>query len=120
MARNTPEELIAVLETELNGTQVTPYLTSAGVYVNAALAGAALSEEVLKEIELWLAAHLLASSRERMARKEGAGGAYIEYAGEYGEGLKSTPYGHMALMLDSSGTLAAAGKKAIKFTAIKE
>lgn len=97
---------------------VNSYILGANSMVNTVLAGKTLSDELLKEIERWLSAHLIAVTRERMASKEGAGGAFIEYAGNYGEGLKSTSYGQTVLVLDSTGSFAAVGRKQVQFTAI--
>ena len=66
-----------------------------------------MGDAVIEEIEKWIAAHMVTITRERVAREEGAGGAYIKYAGEWGAGLASTSYGQMAINLDTSNTLQA-------------
>ena len=77
-----------------------------------------LSASRLKEVERWLTAHLISITKERVGTKERLGDAEITYAGEFGEGLKATPYGQMVLQLDSTGELANTGKKRITFKAI--
>lgn len=99
------EEVIAIMDTSLEETVVEPYCDSANVFVNAALGTKGLTEIILKEIEKWIAAHMIAISKERQARDEGAGTAYIKYAGEWKMGLQQTSYGQMAIALDTSGTL---------------
>jgi hypothetical protein len=42
-----------------------------------------------------------------LSKEEGAGGAYIKFAGDWGRGLDGTSHGQMAVMLDTTGTLAA-------------
>jgi hypothetical protein len=111
--RVTATEVKEIINTSLTDAQVTPYITSANVYVNARLVNTTLAEDTLKEIERWMTAHMIAVTRERMAESEEAGGAKIVYVGEFGEGLKSTSYGQMCISLDTSGLLAAEGKKKI-------
>jgi hypothetical protein len=61
---------------------------------------------------------MITVTRERMAKKEGAGGASIEYVGNYGEGLSSTPYGQMVMILDTTGAMASLALKQVKITSI--
>jgi len=78
-----------------------------------------VSADIEEEVEKYVAAHLLASLRERMAQKEGAGGAEITYMGISGDGLKSTPYGQMALVIDTTGVLRTLGHRRLVTKAIK-
>jgi hypothetical protein len=116
--RVTENDVKAILDnTTLSTSQITPYITSANTLVNTALGTG--TTDILFEIERWLAAHLIACTRERQAKKEEAGGAKIEYTGIYQEGLHSTTYGQMVLTLDTSGTLVSLMGKSAKITAIK-
>jgi hypothetical protein len=118
-ARVTAKEVRAILDnTELSDPQIGYYITSANTLVNSVLGLG--TTDILKEIERWFTAHMIACTRERMAIKEGAGGASITYTGKYEEGLKSTPYGQMVLTLDTTGLMAAQdGKKVASIYAIK-
>ena len=108
MARTTIDLLKDILDdTELSDPILTSYITGANTFVTGVLSGEGLSTALLAEIERWIAAHMIASTRERMAEKEGAGGAEIKYTGKWGKGLRSTSYGQMAIGLDTSGTLEA-------------
>jgi hypothetical protein len=108
MARTNVNDLKQILdETSLGYSILSAYINSANVFVTAALTGKGLSDAVLTEIEKWMAAHMITVTRERVAKEEGAGGAYIKYAGEWGAGLASTSYGQMAINLDTSNTLQA-------------
>jgi hypothetical protein len=101
------------------------FLTSANVIVNDKLSGGVSgksppSDPMLKQIELYLAAHLLTLTTEKGALiREKMGQSEDEMADIYSAGLQSTRFGQMALMLDSSGTLAqmdisgSAGGKAV-------
>jgi len=113
MARVTAAEVKEVINTSLTEVQVIPYITSANVYVTERLGSSTLSTDTLKEIERWFTAHMIAITRERVAKSEEAGGAKVEYVGEFGEGLKSTPYGQMCVSLDTTGLLIQEGKKKV-------
>ena len=105
--RVTATEVKAIMDgVTLADSVIDSYITGANIVVTDNLGISGLSIGMLKEIERWLSAHLVAITRERQAKKEGAGGASIEYTGEWGSGLKSTSYGQMALALDSTGVLA--------------
>ena len=82
MARTTIDLLKDILDdTELSDPILTSYITGANTFVTGVLSGEGLSTALLAEIERWIAAHMIASTRERMAEKEGAGGAEIKYTG---------------------------------------
>ena len=104
--RATEEEVLEVMpaNTSLTEDTILPFITSANVFVTDLLTDV-LSTTILKEIEKWLAAHMATVVRERLSKEAGAGGAYIKYAGEWGQELASTQYGQMVLMLDTSNTL---------------
>ena len=118
MARVTATEVKQILDdSELDDTIVDAFIKGANALVNQSLGTG--TSDLLTEIERWIAAHLIASTRERQAKKEGAGGASIEYTGVYGSNLALTSYGQMALTLDTTGVLASLGGKSAKITAIK-
>lgn len=121
MLRTTPQEVRAIMpEMDITDEIILSYITGANSLVTHILSETSLpSITLLVEIEKWLAAHMIASTRERMARKEGAGGAFIEYAGEFTTGLKATSYGQMVLMLDSTGLMSSLGGKAASIRAVQ-
>jgi len=117
--RTTNVQVKQILDnTALTGTQIDSYIVSANALVNAALGTG--TDDILTQIEMWLTAHMIASTRERMAASEEAGGAKIEYIGTFGERLDSTPYGQMVRMLDTTGRMAKLGLREIGIIAIKE
>ena len=118
MARVTVTEVKQILDDSLlSDSIVGAYITGSNTLVNSVLGTG--ETDLLKQIEMWLTAHMISCTRERMAKKEGAGGASIEYTGQYGENLSSTPYGQMVLVLDVSGEMAALSGKKASITAIK-
>lgn len=102
--RTTVTEVRALITTSLTDAGVTAYITAANNFVTAHLDGL-LDDDLLAEIERWVAAHMIAGTQERMAKKEEAGTAKVEYLGEAKMGLYATFYGQTAVSLDSSGTL---------------
>jgi hypothetical protein len=119
MARTTAAEVIEIMDTDLSVAQVGPYVTAANIMVTAALGTSGLGSDVLKEIERWVAAHMIASSKERQAIDEKAGPASIKYAGQYGANLASTSYGQMAMTLDTTNTLASLGGRQASIRAVE-
>ena len=110
-ARVTPEEVIAIMENQdLDEDVVASFILGANALVNSVF-GDTDATALTKEIERWLTAHLIATTVERMAEREGAGGASITYTGKYGENLSSSPYGQMVLTLDQSGKMVGLGKQ---------
>ena len=115
--RVTATEVKEILnDSTLSDTIVDAYILGANSLVNSALGTG--DTALLKEIERWMAAHMIASTRERMAQEEGAGGAYIKYLGTGGQELSSTPYGQMVLTLDTTGAMASLGLKKASIRAV--
>lgn len=116
--RVAPEEVKAIMDNvTVPSIDMDTYILGANTLVNTALGTG--DSPILKEIERWLAAHLIAITRERMALKEEAGTAKITYIGEYGKGLNSTPYGQMVMILDLTGKMANLMLKTASIYAIK-
>lgn len=115
--RTTADKVKEISDTSLGDTAIEAYIAVASeIVTNNVTCG--LTEAVLTEIERWLTAHLIASTKERQAHKEKLGLAEITYNGVFGAGLKSTSYGQTVLMLDTCGALANMGKKAVSIKAI--
>jgi len=100
-----------VFSTALTETEISPYLKTASLVVDTYLAGEGMSATLLREIELYLAAHFAAFVRDRPAVEEIIDEAEIRYpANSLGKNLDATPYGQIAKSLDSSGKLNAIGE----------
>ena len=111
MARVTEQDVLDIMDNTLDEDEISAHLLSANVFVTATLGDKGLSDEVLAEIERWTTAHMVASTKDRVSKEEGAGGAYIKWAGFWGKNFESTQYGQTALLLDTSGTLVALQKE---------
>jgi hypothetical protein len=107
--RTTIAEVRALIVTTLLDAGVTAYITAANNFVTTHLDGL-LDDDLLAEIERWIAAHYIAGTQERMAKREEAGTAKVEYVGDTEMGLNGTFYGQTAISLDSTNTLAQVSK----------
>jgi hypothetical protein len=106
--RVSDADVKAIFPTAMN-TQ--PFITTASVYVDTYLAGTGTPEGVLREIELYLAAHFACCADPR-ATDIGDGDTRVRLQrGQDGTGLASTQYGQAALALDGTGTLRALGTR---------
>lgn len=115
--RVTPEEVKEIFTTDRE-SEIVPFIRTANVVVNHFLVGKkGLAEPLLKEIELYLAAHFL-SLDDRQENFVWIGEARARFGGQFGFGLDFTSHGQQAKILDSSGTLASLGKMAASFTVI--
>jgi len=116
--RTTATEVKQIMdEIDLLDAQIDPYITASNIMVNQVM-GTTTDTDLLGEIERWLAAHMITITRDRLAKKEEAGGAKIEYVGVYGMALESTQYGQMVIALDTTGAFAALSKKPASLKAI--
>ena len=109
MPRTNVIDVRKIITTGLVDDEVTAYISSATVFVDDYLGDSALSEATLTEIEKWVTAHFIASTRSRQLSEGEAGPVKASYQGKTGMGLYSTHYGQNAISLDSSGTLADIG-----------
>ena len=82
-------------------------IDTANVLVDDQLLGKGLSTVLLKQIELYLAAHFasIMYTDGTLATQE-IGEARERYHNIYKQGLQSTRYGQQAILLDTTGTLA--------------
>lgn len=119
MARTSVSEVKNIIPTNLSDSEIQSYIDTATALVDASLAGK-LSDTILEQIEKWLTAHLISTTRLRQLKSGKAGPASAEYFGKDGMGLNSSTYGQQAIFLDSTGTLArqSEGKPSAKLEAL--
>ena len=104
------ENLKNIIDPELSDTIVEAYINSATRLIDTAFTDGVLGEEILTEIEMWLAAHMIASTREQQTAEAKAGQTSVKYQGQTGLGLDSTMYGQTVKILDTTQRLADLGK----------
>jgi hypothetical protein len=90
-----------------DSTDFSSFITTADLIVTETLANSGLSDARKKQIELYLAAHFAALTKERGQVTFSKNGEASEYYGfKSTEGLGLTRYGMQAVALDTSGILA--------------
>lgn len=109
MARTTEAAVLTLMMSPAGVTEamVTPRLNTANAMVTNYLADEITDDDdLLEDIEKYLAAHLVAMSpKAREAQSERAGEVGATYMGKVDLGLNFTTYGMMAIAMDTSGTL---------------
>lgn len=116
--RTTASAVKDIMDTELTDTRIDAFITSASDLVDRLLADD-YEDPTLEQLELWLTAHLIASTIERQAIQEIAGPVEQKFSDVFGQNLSSTTYGQVVASLDTSGKLANLGKRKIIFKAVK-
>ena len=103
MARTSDIEVAQLLDTEKDLGWAVEVATE---IVDEHLVGSGLSDNLLRRIEMFIAAHLgeMAETNGAITR-ESLGAASASYANIYGEGFRATRWGQQALALDYTGTL---------------
>lgn len=123
MARTTATDVKQIMDNcSLSDAVIDAYIVAANALVTEVLGDdGTLSSTLKEEIEKWLTAHMVASTRWRTATEEKVGDVSVKYAGKFGENLLSTPYGQMVQQLDVTGKLSSdVGKKVAYLHATKQ
>ena len=131
-ARVTYDEVMEIMDNcNLSSTVVETYINAAHLFLNSLFnitdsddlsssSGSEAVTDIYKEIERWFTAHMIASTRFRIALMEQVGDVKVEYVGKFGLGLDSTPYGQMVKTLDTSGKMAVLDKKKASIFAVPQ
>ena len=109
-----------ILETEVSDDDLVAYVTSASVFVDNLFSAAGLDDSLLTELEKWICAHFVASTRTQQLQEAKAGPVEFRAQGKTGMGFESTHYGQTAISLDPTGLLkdASLGTRPIVFHAV--
>jgi hypothetical protein len=121
MARVTTAEVKSIMDNcTVSDTIVSTFILSSDELITKIFGVQTSTEDLMiKEIERWLTAHMIASTISRTTSIEKLGDASVTYTGKWGEKLSSTPYGQMVLLLDTSGLFANLGKANATIYAVK-
>jgi hypothetical protein len=112
MARVTESQVRSVAG-EPSSVDASSAISVANLIVDEELYDTTLSNDRLTMIELYLSAHFLVlTTREGPMAAQALGDATERYHNIYQAGLMSTRFGQQAVLLDSTGTLAAIAAKA--------
>jgi trans-2-enoyl-CoA reductase len=103
--RVTSDEVKVIYDTTLTDTQIDAFINTANIVVNKNLEDEITDDDLLKEIELYLAAHFC-SMRDQRVSSNSVRSVSESYQYRLGLRLEVTMYGQQALILDNTGTLA--------------
>ena len=119
--RVTAAEVKAIMpDVSILDATVTLYIAAGSLIIDSVF-GSTNVDALTKEIEKWFIAHMINSSQQGKVVEEKLGDASVRYhdwKGE-GEGLNSTVYGRMVLLLDTLGLMSNMGKRSASIYAIK-
>lgn len=118
--RVTATEVLEIMDNcTVEESVVDSIIIAANAIIDKVFEGdATVGTTLLKEMERWLTAHMIASTLSRMASVEKLGEAEITYTGKWGEKLNSTPYGQVVLTMDPTGKMAKAGRAGASIYAV--
>lgn len=112
----TPDDVKNIFQSTLKDESLAFFIEAGTNLSNEIFGSSDYSEDRMKQITLFLIAHLASTMSPRMQSETFEGYRY-QVQGKFGEGLKSTAYGQTALMLDTDKVLETLGKQSIKFSA---
>lgn len=106
--RTTAAKVRAIIDTlpDLSDSGFAPFIKAANSVVNAHCLASLYTEDLLTDIETWLAAHYYAIFDKQTANEQ-VKDAMDTYQSKIGFFLRLTHYGQMAMTLDYDGNLAA-------------
>lgn len=120
MARVTYLEVQAIMENcSKTAEQMEPFITAANLLItNVFWDDTDDPSTLLKELERWMTAHMLATTICRTASEEKVGDVSVKYTGKWDKNLESTSYGQMVMQLDTTGKIGAIAKRSASIYAI--
>jgi hypothetical protein len=119
--RVTHDDVLEIMDSDctVSHTVIDNLIITANAIINKVFAGDnTMSEDMLKAVEQWFTAHMIASTLWRTTADEKIGDAAVTYTGKWGFGLDLTPYGQMVKQLDVTGKMAKIGLKGASIYAI--
>ena len=117
--RVTAIEVKAIMPNVIILDETVDLYIAAGSLLIDSVFGSTSVDGLTIQIEKWFIAHLIASTQSRMTIEEKVGDASVKYHDWKGEGLSSTPYGQMVLLLDKLGLMSNLGKRRATMYAVK-
>ncbi len=118
--RTTYTEVKIIMDTALEDAEITSLIGYANRMVTTVIGSEGLSDDLLKDIETYLTAHLINTGKERQTSEEKVKDFTVKYTGKYGEFLKMTTFGQQVLFMDTTGNFANSGKQEISIKAIPQ
>lgn len=120
MARTDPTTVKSIMQTGLGDPEINALINIANPIVTRVVGGEGMTDAVLKDIETYLTAHLIAIGKERQPREERVGDIWVKYQENPKGWLESTTFGQTVIFLDESGNLARRSLKKARIRAIEQ
>lgn len=119
--RTTKTAVRYVIQTALADDAIDALIKQANLMVTRVVGNEGLAEDLLKDLETWLTAHLIAVGKERQPISEKVGDIWLTFEKTGMKGyLSSTSYGQTVLFLDTTGNFQKRSLKQASITAIKQ
>lgn len=120
MARVTADEVKAIMDNcTVEDSVVDVFIGAATALIDKVFSGdTTLGDTLLKEIERYYTAHMMATTVCRTASDEKVGDASVKYTGKWDLGLDASSYGQIVKQLDCTGKMANLSKKAASIFAV--
>lgn len=118
--RTTATAVNEIMQSALTDAEIDSIISHANRVVTRKLGGEGMTDALLKDIETWLTAHLIALGKERQPITEKVGDVWAVYNKNPEGFLMSTTFGQMVLFLDTSGKMGQAELKKARIKAIQQ
>lgn len=112
--RTTQANVDTIIEVDASITDYTPFIAVANTLVTEKCTGGDLTATELEMIERWLAAHFITVRDKQVISAGISGGPNVKYESKVDLGLDSSRYGQTAMLLDTTGGLAAYNQQIVK------
>jgi hypothetical protein len=121
MSRTTKTAVRSVIETALEDPELDALITMANRIVTRTVGEESLASDLLRDLETWLTAHLIAIGKERQPVSEKVGDIWVQFDKTGMKSfLESTRFGQMVLFMDTTGNFQASSMKRASIKAIKQ
>lgn len=119
--RTTKTQVRYVIETALEDDEIDALISQSNSIVTRTIGDEGLAAAVLKDIETWLTAHLIAIGKERQPLSEKVGDIWLTFEKMGSKGfLEQTTFGQMVLFLDPTGKFQKSSLKRASIKAVKQ
>lgn len=119
--RTTKAAVRYIIETALEDDELDALIKQANLMVTRVVGNEGLATDLLKDLETWLTAHLIAIGKERQPISEKVGEIWLSFQELGGKGfLEMTTFGKTVLFMDTSGSFQKRSLKQASITAIKQ
>jgi hypothetical protein len=119
--RTTKTAVRYIIDTALEDDEIDALITQANLMVTRVVGEEGLASDLLKDLETWLTAHLIAIGKERQTLSEKVGDIWLTFNKLGGKGfLEQTTFGMTVLFMDTSGNFQKSSLKRASIHSVKQ